>query len=408
MIPRISRQLGLLAGFCIIALITTLGFLAHEDTPYQLSFNKLSLPWSSSSLARIPDPLGLGFLFRTYVVSLPHRDDRRLDIDKLMTTLEIPNWHYHNGTYAKDPLIGNFMRKVQAQRVDSEKNPEEWAILPFEWPSEAFSNYTSDVPLYATPLPLAGAELWGDNPAHTEDQLNPMMGAFDDFRIQKYKEDVIQWRHLTPERVGTYHAHMTAVRKIVDDNARLRVDVSQHPNRTQTHLSLILEDDVDVEADTRQRMEQILPLLPYDWDILFMGESAVSIPRHFLIVSRSGYCWSEEDHFPALVGEYIRPSKNQLHPSYMPRCLHAYLVSPAGALKILTHLRHEQYAYGRAVDEAFAWLVSSKRVNSFTTVPPLIIQRKVTETDISLEGNDLWKESLDHGVLGTTINGDLV
>ncbi|KAH8814684.1 hypothetical protein DL96DRAFT_1624568, partial [Flagelloscypha sp. PMI_526] len=387
---RIQRQLILLAGFCFIALVTTFGIYSHEDSPYQLSLNRFSLPWksSSSSLSTISDPLGFGFIYRTFVISLAHRDDRKVDIDKLMTNLEMPNWHYHNGTYSDDPRVGNFMRKVQAQRAEMNDSPDEWVRLPFSWPSDSWSNYTSPVPLYARDLPPAGAELWPDDPAHTSDILNPLMCTFDDFRVQKYKEGEIQWRYLTPQRVATYHSHMSAVRRIVDENARLKIDVSQWPNKTQTHVSLVLEDDVDIESDIEKRMEVILPLLPFNWDILFLG-----------------YCWSEETHFPALVGEYIRPSKNQLHPSHMPRCLHAYALSPAGALKVLTHLRHDQYAYGRAVDEAFEWLVWQKRIKAFTTVPPLIIQRKVTKTDISIEGNDLWRESLDRGVLGTTLNG---
>ncbi|KAJ7867608.1 hypothetical protein B0H13DRAFT_1636107 [Mycena leptocephala] len=365
--PRIKRQLVLLAAFIIVALITTA--LNHTD---QLSF-RLS---SANS-----DPLGLGFLFRTYVISLAHRTDRQADIDKLMTLLDMPNWHYHNATYAHTPLIDHFMRKVQAKRAKALEDPAEWVTLPFAWPEDAVANYTSDKPLYATPLPRAGAELWPQDPSHNNDVLNPMMCATNNFKLEKYKTDVIQWRHLTPERVATFHSHMSAVRRVVDDNARLKVDFSRHPNRTQTHISLILEDDIDIEWDARQRMEAVLPFLPWNWDVLFLG-----------------WCWSQEYHYPALFG-YTRPSKNQLHPSFTPRCLHAYAISPAGALKLLKHLRHVQFAYGRAVDEAFEWLVESKRVNSFSLVPPLIIQRKITKTDISLEGNDLWRESLDKGVV---------
>jgi hypothetical protein len=189
-----------------------------------------------------------------------------------MTLLDMPNWHYHNATYAHTPLIDHFMRKVQAKRAKALEDPAEWVTLPFAWPEDAGANYTSDKPLHATPLPRAGAELWPQDPSHNNDVLNPMMCATNNFKLEKYKTDVIQWRHLTPERVATFHSHMSAVRRVVDDNARLKVDFSRHPNRTQTHISLILEDDIDIEWDARQRMEAVLPFLPWNWDVLFLGQ----------------------------------------------------------------------------------------------------------------------------------------
>ncbi|KAH8814701.1 hypothetical protein DL96DRAFT_1753143 [Flagelloscypha sp. PMI_526] len=224
----------------------------------------------------------------------------------------MPNWHYHNATYGDDPRVGNFMRNVQAQRAELDNTPDEWVRLPFSWPSDSFDNYTSPVPLVATPLPPAGAELWPDDSTHATGHLKP---------YDKYKEGEAQWRYLTPQRVSSYHSHLSVVRRIVDDNVRLGVD--------------------------------------FNWDILYLG-----------------FCWSSETHFPAIVGEYSRPTKNQLHPAHIPRCLHAYALSPAGAIKVLKHIRHVQFAYGRSNDEAYEWLIWQKRVEGFTTVPPLIIQRK--------------------------------
>ncbi|KAF9067950.1 hypothetical protein BDP27DRAFT_1328039 [Rhodocollybia butyracea] len=146
-----------------------------------------------------------------------------------------------------------------------------------------------------------------------------------------------------------------------------------------------------MEVDIKERMRVLVPMLPYDWDMLYLG-----------------FCWSIESKHPVVQDPYLVPKKNQLYPSFQPRCLHAYALSPAGAVRVLAHLRHEQFAYGRSVDLATEWLVWEKRVKSFTVVPPVSIQRKVTKTDITLVGGAIWKEELEQGVLGTKQSGDEV
>lgn len=53
-------------------------------------------------------------------------------------------------------------------------------------------------------------------------------------------------------------------------------------------------------------------------------------------------------------------------------------------------------------------LVWEHLLNSYTIVPPVVIQRKISKTDITLEGGAVWKEKLNEGVLGTTESGDEV
>ncbi|THU85998.1 hypothetical protein K435DRAFT_970456, partial [Dendrothele bispora CBS 962.96] len=237
-------------------------------------------------------------------------------------------------------------------------------------------------------IPLSGSELWRADSVSVKDVVmpeEPLICAEDNFRLEKFSEELPQWRYLTTERVATYHSHLTAVRRIVDDNTKLGVDLHREPGKVQDHIALVLEDDIDMEVDIKARMAELMPLLPYDWDMLFLG-----------------FCWSKETEHAEIIGEYSRPIKNHLHPSFQPRCLHAYALSPAGAVRLLKHLRHPPYAYGRSVDLATEWLVWEKRLKSFTVVPPVIIQRKVTKTDITLVGGAHWPESLENGVLGTT------
>lgn len=86
----------------------------------------------------------------------------------------------------------------------------------------------------------------------------------------------------------------------------------------------------------------------------------------------------------------------------MPQCTHAYAVSHRGARRILAHLLHPSFAFSRAVDQALAWLVLSHRLRSYSVMPPIIIQAKLTGSDID-KGADgrgsAWRETLEDGVL---------
>ena len=86
----------------------------------------------------------------------------------------------------------------------------------------------------------------------------------------------------------------------------------------------------------------------------------------------------------------------------MPQCTHAYAVSRAGARRILAHLLVPPFAFSRAIDQALAWLVLSGRLRAYSVVPPLVIQAKLTESDID-KGADgrgsAWRETLEEGVL---------
>lgn len=118
-----------------------------------------------------PFTLALGFISKTYIISLPHRTDRRTDMAKLMGLLNfgtgihstnsnpsqgpeieenledtsLYGWVYHPGTYANTSLIDNLMRHVQWERTKAgEPEPPgkysegvDVVRLPFEWPEDA-------------------------------------------------------------------------------------------------------------------------------------------------------------------------------------------------------------------------------------------------------------------------------
>ena len=96
----------------------------------------------------------------------------------------------------------------------------------------------------------------------------------------------------------------------------------------------------------------------------------------------------------------MSPERNatRLHPSFKPKCSHAYALTRSGARRLWLHLRHPSFAYSRAIDQAFAWLVESGRVTSFSVVPAVIVQRKTTTSDVMDGLGSAWREGLVHGV----------
>jgi hypothetical protein len=121
---------------------------------------------------------------------------------------------------------------------------------------------------------------------------------------------------------------------------------------------------------------------------------------------RLGHCWSNESYHAALPGgavaEITREGRTtSVHPSYAPKCTHAYAVTRAGARKLVAHLRFVPFAYSRALDQAYAWLTLSGRVQSYSVVPSLVVQRKILSSDIDPGDagvGSLWRESLENGV----------
>ncbi|KAF5390330.1 hypothetical protein D9757_002947 [Collybiopsis confluens] len=361
----------------------SLTFYLYNNSPVYLT----SVPQFSAT----PHSLDLGFISKTYVISLPNRDDRRKDINRLMDALNFTNWVYHDATYANSSFVQSFLHHVQARRSEHEDYSLQDTIhLPFSWPEDA-NNQSYAYPAHGKSIPFAGAELWTSKPSPDITLPEPMICAEDDFRLTRYSVDMPQWRYLTSERVSAFHSHLTAIRRVVDDNAAAGVSLKREQGTLQKNIVLVLEDDVDMEIDIKERLQVLVPMLPYDWDMLFLG-----------------FCWSQEINHAVLEDPYLIPKKNKLYPSFQPRCLHAYALSPAGAVRVLTHLRHEQFAYGRSVDLATEWLVWGRRVKSFTVVPPVSIQRKLTKSSITLAGGAVWKESLEEGALGTKDNGNEV
>jgi hypothetical protein len=72
-------------------------------------------------------------------------------------------------------------------------------------------------------------------------------------------------------------------------------------------------------------------------------------------------------------------------------CLHGYVLSLAGATRLLSLLNNPWTAYSTAVDLAVPSFISFGLLTSFSIDPPLINQRKDGISDISNGTGSRWK-----------------
>ncbi|KAH6905806.1 hypothetical protein BKA70DRAFT_459416 [Coprinopsis sp. MPI-PUGE-AT-0042] len=344
------------------------------------------------SLQEIPEPLSganksatLGIADKIYVVSLPTREDRRSDMEYLRSQLGL-RWTYFYGTFSRDPIIAAIYSWVRRIRrgppvvVDAEGDQSSLGELDgsapavhFTWPDGIHERAVS-----FDPLPLRHAGIWPDIdlepnfnsgivaseaeevvPCASRNYVIPSTNATREQSFPKHKI-------LTLGRIACWHSHWSLIHAIANDKS--------------SNTSIILEDDIDMERDTKEQLEHLWKYLPSSWDIVFLG-----------------HCWSNESYYPPM-SKPLTPFMWALHPSRAPKCTHAYALSREGARRILLHFQYPPFAYSRGIDQAFAWLIESGRIKSFSVVPSIVVQRKISSSDIEAGTGSTWKDTLVHGV----------
>ncbi|KAE9398637.1 hypothetical protein BT96DRAFT_976330 [Gymnopus androsaceus JB14] len=411
---RQSRRFKLLFFFVIVLLaVTTFSFLRC------LSLSRIDVG-SGPLIPRSRDPYASesesiyseNNLESIYVLSLPHRNDRRARMEFLRTYLGL-NWTYVEATSAEEEVVGRIMANVRRLREEAMRGRVDLQIvkentterekpvkLPFEWPTSKSQSHSEIKTQILSSL--ATFDIYSSNPASAisdreefsqflvnsnETSSLELVCATRDFSLARYSPTLPYQKFLTPARVACWYSHLMVLRRIVERN-NAYYELSPGRNMSNEHISIIFEDDIDVEKDIRQRLARIWHVLPGDWDIVFLG-----------------HCWSNESFYPAIsLSESSSsplpsssllfdldprplsplPSQNTLHPSYSPRCTHAYALSPSGATKLLEHLEYPPFAYSRAIDQAYAWLVMSGRVRAYSVVGSLVVQLR------SGRGGDIW------------------
>ncbi|EJT99078.1 hypothetical protein DACRYDRAFT_82988 [Dacryopinax primogenitus] len=320
----------------------------------------------------------LGVFSRIYVVSLPSRIDRRERMQELAEALGI-DVEYWNATDKNSPLVADLMER-RRQRIqldtstlqDLDKARNSTRKSNAIWPSDVLAN--QDNPL-ASPLGLKFADLWELSPSapHSSALIEPLplslapdnrpaipcAGPDDGLyapQTPQEVQDLPPWRILSPGMLACWHSHVGLLRRF-----------------TESHddAILILEDDVDVEFDIETRLHRVWTFLPKDWDAVYLG-----------------HCWSAEQTHPSF------PEAPAIRPSYTPKCTHAYAVSRRGAYRLIRHLRAPAFAYSRALDQAYVYLIQRKRIKAFSFYPSIAIQTKDLSSDIFPGNGSSWRDLL--------------
>ncbi|KAH9477871.1 hypothetical protein JR316_0010103 [Psilocybe cubensis] len=330
--------------------------------------------------------------FQIYVVSLPGRGARKADMERLRGALGL-QWKYYDATYSNSALIGKILHWVENVRAkllsaipstdsdvsgslgndDSYSDGDIHAEDVLFWPE-----YLEDIAQSNLEIPLLDPLIWAQPVRRPP--YEPLTCSEQDFYLlDKAPDEVPEYKRLTSGRVACWHSHLSV----------LHLHANSLPTASgKGSIALILEDDVDMERDIMQQMEFLWKDLPEDWDMVFLG-----------------HCWSDETRGSLITKESPTngslPTWSKMYTSTDPKCTHAYAVSRAGARRLLLHLTHPPFAYSRAIDQAYAWLIESKRIQSFSVVPNLAMQRKVTVSDVMEGGtvNNLWIDSLFNSVL---------
>ena len=347
----------------------------------------------------------LGVEDNIYVISLRNRHRRREDMEKLRLSLGL-TWTYVDALDADSLLVSHIMHWVKALRLgppyilnESNTTRVDSRLLPdsisFAWPEdiETLARSRDKLDLWSTgvwPSPTTSSVL---KPASSL----TITCATENYSLTEYATSLKEHLILTYPRVACWHSHLSVIHDIAN-NALL-----------PSGVTIILEDDVDMEKDIQKQLAYLWPTLPADWDIVFLGSFFFSSSSPFQTLCDLGHCWSDEagnglvsPQIP--IGHTINNKSSfnhsRLYIARKPKCTHAYALSRTGARRLLLHLRYPPFAYSRAIDQAISWLVESGRLKGFSIVPSLVIQRKVTESDVTpgKGAGSQWKDGLTEGV----------
>ncbi|KAI0327281.1 hypothetical protein GY45DRAFT_1257247 [Cubamyces sp. BRFM 1775] len=329
----------------------------------------------------------LGVFSDILVVSRPSRVDRRATMERLRLALGV-SWTYIDAVSYDAPVVTTIIDCIKLLRSMTQNES-------FEWPSTSpgdISGGLADSRLASSSFPCHPAV--PGPPIETGWQLPRLVSSIDTPSVEpltcatenringvQFRADLPSYMIMNAGKVACWYSHLAALALIASyEGLTLRSGLHR--------AFLILEDDIDVDRRLVEKLRAVWPALPRGWDVVYLG-----------------HCWSNESYYPAITAnQNLGPDGKQvnLHPSSAPKCTHAYALNPRSARRLLEHLTFPPFAYSRALDQAMAWLVQSKRLKAFSLVPSLIVQHKESSSDIE-HGSDGtgsgWKEHLDYGVL---------
>lgn len=225
----------------------------------------------------------LGIASHIFVVSLPRRTDRRKEMEILRTALDL-RWTYVEAIESRSMVIRKIMARTRMIREGSIARVSADKINDFRWPPNIDA-----LSLSSQPLGLDGSDLWtvplrkdytngeyinvtNTSTVDIEDDsgalpilLEPLTCAVKDNVIPPFMPGLPEYKILTLAKMACWNSHLSAIRRIAEGDGTNRAPPQQD-------ISVILEDDIDMEWDIRQRLAGVWTFLPTSWDVVFLGE----------------------------------------------------------------------------------------------------------------------------------------
>ena len=339
----------------------------------------------------------LGFT-HIYVLSLPHRTDRRKTMSKLAAALGIHvtfidavtkessviSWIAERASEVRDLKrrliaehlgvsegavggmgVGTVWLTTSASRGGSRANQAR--LRGIQFPSLALKAYGGKDWI---------THLWDPSTDHST-----LHASDPNFNVTKAMFDPLERipeRQISAATVSTFYNHLRVMR-----------EMEKNGDRT----ALVLEDDVDVEWDLERRWMGMLRRLPRNWEAVFLG-----------------HCWGKElygtyrtllhQSFPLseprrAEPQYLHPN---LHKSTAPLCLHGFATSSVGRQRLLSLLMDPWLAFQTPIDTCLPTFISMG-LRAFSVEPPIINQAKVGISDIQQGTGSPWKGVLADSTL---------
>lgn len=214
----------------------------------------------SLGIALEPSHTGLTFVSQILVISLPRRIERRRKMEQLRSRMQL-KWSFIDAKESYHPSVMSIFAQVKATRTRRLRSNSTHSSTNGLWP-----RYIDAITVSDEPLDLSGSDLWGSSTgANTSESIRPrptedLTCAVENETILPIISSLPDHKNLTLSKMACWMSHVEAIRHIA--------------NGVGDAITLILEDDVDMEKDINTRLGGVWSSLPDGWDIVFLGQSA--------------------------------------------------------------------------------------------------------------------------------------
>ena len=265
--------------------------LHKENIIPQLPMNGM-LPIQSSSTKHVPTGdlvttnkdrfKTLGIASDIFVLSLPRRTDRHKEMEVLRVALDL-QWTFVDAVESHTAVIESIMAQMRSLRAAKASTSTDRGI--FRWPQNIDALSSS-----SQPLGLEGSDLWASQSSSTYNNkrhlkaatvrgiagimnksteipttsAEPLTCTSEDNSVLPFTRGLPEYKLLTMAKMACWNSHLSVIRRIAESSSKTRVALEQD-------VSLILEDDIDMEYDIRERLAGIWTSIPAGWDMVFLG-----------------------------------------------------------------------------------------------------------------------------------------